>query len=236
MIKGDVLITGGMGGIGSSIVESLSTQDIKCLTIDKKLNRKLYKNEEFIEFDLNFPDKISDNCSNVVQNTSNFIHCAGFGGPFVDIINLKETDFYKIFNVNIFSSYHIIKELLPGWKLKKYGRFIAIASSLSIVGAKNSVAYTSSKHALLGFVKAIGAEWGEFGITANCISPGYVDTNMGIQEKEVLDHKKKIIDMTPSAKIAKPKEISRVVSFLLDEESDYINCANWTVDGGITAI
>jgi 3-oxoacyl-[acyl-carrier protein] reductase len=103
------------------------------------------------------------------------------------------------------------------------------------VGAKNSVAYSSSKHALVGFVKSIGAEWGEFGITSNCISPGYVDTKMGIQE-EVTDHKRKIIEITPSAKISKPFEIARVVNFMLDEESGYINGSNWTVDGGITAI
>ncbi|HNK56920.1 MAG TPA: SDR family oxidoreductase, partial [Leptospiraceae bacterium] len=102
--------------------------------------------------------------------------------------------------------------------------------------AKHSVAYSSSKHALIGFVKSIADEWGEYGITANAISPGYVDTAMGVQENEVSDHLKKILDKTPSKKIAKPEEISRIVKFLISEESGYINGANIVVDGGITAI
>jgi len=236
MIKGSVLITGGMGGIGTSIVEILSKQEINCITIDSKSNRELFKNEVFLEIDLNYSEKIKENSHFLNKNILNFIHCAGYGGPYVDIVNLREVDFISIFNINIFSAYFILKELLPDWKKNNYGRFLGIASSLSIVGAKNSVAYSSSKHALVGFVKSIGAEWGEFGITSNCISPGYVDTKMGIQEEEVNDHKRKIIEMTPSAKISQPGEIARVVNFILDTESSYINCSNWTVDGGITAI
>ena len=236
MIKGSVLITGGMGGIGTSIVEILSKQEINCITIDSKSNRELFKNEVFFEIDLNFPERIGENSNFLNKNIYNFIHCAGYGGPYVDIVNLREVDFFSIFNINIFSAYFILKELLPDWKKNNYGRFLGIASSLSIVGAKNSVAYSSSKHALVGFVKSIGAEWGEFGITSNSISPGYVDTKMGVQEEEVNDHKRKIIEMTPSAKISQPGEIARVVNFILDTESSYINCSNWTVDGGITAI
>jgi len=236
MIRGEVLITGGMGGIGSSIVEILSEKEISCITLDKNINRDLFKNEVFIEIDLNYPEKIRSKIFPLNINILNFVHCAGYGGPFVDIVNLREEDFINIFNINLFSAYFILKELLPNWKINNYGRFLGIASSLSIVGAKNSVAYSSSKHALVGFVKSIGAEWGEFGITSNCISPGYVDTKMGIQEEEVNNHKRKIIEMTPSAKISHPNEISRVVNFILDEESSYINGSNWTVDGGITAI
>ena len=140
MINGNVLITGGMGGIGSCVVEILSYQEISCITIDKKINRDLFKNEIFMEVDLNYPEKIKDKVFPLNYNILNFIHCAGYGGPFVDIVNLSEIDFINIFNINLFSAYFILKELLPDWKLKKYGRFLGIASSLSIVGAKNSVA------------------------------------------------------------------------------------------------
>ena len=59
---------------------------------------------------------------------------------------------------------------------------------------------------------------------------------MGVQESEVSDHRNQILNRTPSKKIASPEEIARVVVFLLDEKSSYINGANWTVDGGITAV
>jgi len=59
---------------------------------------------------------------------------------------------------------------------------------------------------------------------------------MGIQETEVSSHRKKILDITPSKKIALPVEISRIVLFMLSGDSGYINGSNWAVDGGITAI
>jgi UDP-glucose 4-epimerase len=101
MIKGNVLITGGMGGIGSSIVEILSKKEITCITIDNKINRDLFKNEVFLEIDLNNPEKINSKIFPMNKNILNFIHCAGYGGPFVDIVNLREVDFMNIFNIII---------------------------------------------------------------------------------------------------------------------------------------
>ena len=122
------------------------------------------------------------------------------------------------------------------FKKSNHGRIIAIGSSLSIIGQSMSVTYSASKHALVGLIKSIADEWGEFGVTANCISPGYVETKMGVNDSEILEHREKIINKTPVKRIADPSEISRVVSFLVQRESSYITGANWTVDGGITAI
>ena len=238
MIKGDVLLTGGSGGIGSQIVRSLSGENITVLNLDQKLERELYKNEIFLKIDLSNFSSNQTEYKKIINNLNiwNVVHCAGYGGKFVTIDELGMDDWNKIFQINLNSIYQILINFLPLWKKNKYGRFVAIASSLSIVGAKYSVAYSSSKHALLGFTKSVGAEWGEYGITSNSISPGYVETDMGVQELEVGDHRKKILEMTPSKKIAKPEEIARVVQFILDGDSGYINGSNWTVDGGITAI
>ena len=84
-------------------------------------------------------------------------------------------------------------------------------------------------------VRSVADEAGKYGITVNAVSPGFVATSMGAQEDQISEHAKKIIARTPVGKIAEPSEISRVVMFLLDEKSDYINGADWTVDGGISA-
>lgn len=238
MIIGDVLITGGSGGIGSAIVKELSDFNIKIYNFDKFEPVLNYKNTHYLNVNLEDRDTYRELTKKLRDNNKilNFIHCAGYGGPFVDIVNLSDTDWDRIRAINYDSAYHILKELLPFWKTEGYGRFIGIASSLSLVGKENSVAYSGAKHALWGFTKSIAAEWGEWGITANCISPGYVDTAMGIQETEVSSHRKKILDITPSKKIALPVEISRVVLFMLSGDSGYINGSNWAVDGGITAI
>ena len=125
---------------------------------------------------------------------------------------------------------------MPEFKKRLYGRIIVIASSQSVVGAKNSVAYSASKHALIGFVKSLADEWGEYGITANAISPGFVETPMGVQDSQVTNHRQLILDKTPSKRTAAPEEIARVVDFLISKDSGYINGANFVIDGGITAI
>ncbi len=232
-----ILLTGGSGGIGSAISRALIQSGYHVYNLDIESPEPL-ADETFFPVDLLDFEKL-DKIGWILaqeQRLTGFIHCAGYGGPFVDVSEFGLSDWDKVFGINIKSSYIILKNLLPSWKHRKYGRFIAIASSQSIVGAKHSVAYSSSKHALVGMVKSIADEWGGSGITSNAISPGYVETRMGVQDEKVSGHLEKILNITPVNRIAKPNEISRVAMFLLSPESGYINGANWTVDGGITSI
>lgn len=227
----DCLITGGSGGIGSAIINILEYPNIINLDLVE------FGKANFLKTDLKSSDSIYSSLKKInLEKISRVIFSAGFGGPFVPINQVDEKLWDEIFSVNLKSSFLILKEILPYMKKNHFGRIVFLASSQSLVGAKNSVAYSSSKHAVLGLMKSLADEWGEFGITSNAVSPGYVDTKMGVQENEVSDHQKKILDMTPSRKIAKPYEIARIVKFLLSKDSSYINGANWTVDGGITAI
>ena len=209
----------------------------KVYNLDKQPPSKVLDEEVFLRADLTSADNINSALFSVKKETlSGLVHCAGFGGPFVDITKVSEDLWDKIFAINIKAAYLLSKEILPEFKKRLYGRIIVIASSQSVVGAKNSVAYSSSKHALIGFIKSLADEWGEYGITANAISPGYVETAMGIQDDKVANHRNLILEKTPSKRTASPEEIARVVDFLISKESGYINGANFVVDGGITAI
>ncbi|MBK8394911.1 MAG: SDR family oxidoreductase [Leptospiraceae bacterium] len=231
-----IIVTGGSGGIGRAIVTSL-LKTYKVYNLDKQPPSKVLDEEVFLRADLTSADNINSALFSVKKETlSGLVHCAGFGGPFVDITKVSEDLWDKIFAINIKAAYLLSKEILPEFKKRLYGRIIVIASSQSVVGAKNSVAYSSSKHALIGFIKSLADEWGEYGITANAISPGYVETAMGIQDDKVANHRNLILEKTPSKRTASPEEIARVVDFLISKESGYINGANFVVDGGITAI
>ena len=227
----ECLVTGGSGGIGSAILNILEYPNI--INLDIQHSEKA----NFLKTDLRDAESIHSSLNKInLEKISRVVFSAGFGGPFVSVDQVEEKLWDEIFSINLKSSFLILKEILPFMKKNHFGRIVFLASSQSLVGAKNSVAYSSSKHAVLGLMKSLADEWGEFGITCNAVSPGYVDTKMGVQEKEVSDHQKKILEMTPSRKIAKPFEIARIVKFLLSEDSSYINGANWTVDGGITAV
>lgn len=233
-----ILVTGGSGGIGRAICEDLLKQGFLIYNFDKVQASKL-DGESFFSIDLCEYKKLDSLMQSILdenKNITGLVHCAGFGGPFISLSEVEEVLWDTIFGVNIKSAYLILKYLLPRWKEKNFGRFVAIASSLSVVGAKFSVPYSASKHALVGLVRSLSDEWGEYGITSNAVSPGYVDTQMGIQEDKLQGHLQQVLQKTPSRKIASPKEIARVVSFLLSKDSSYINGANWMVDGGITAV
>jgi 3-oxoacyl-[acyl-carrier protein] reductase len=238
-----ILVTGGSGGIGREIVRSLVLSGYSVWNLDKVRPESPVLQETYREIDLSEPlfvlerslTKLISECSQSGE-IYGLVHCAGFGGPFHKITDVSLDEWQSIFRINIDSFYILTKLLLPLFKSSKQGRIVAIASSLSIVGSALSVAYSASKHALVGFVKSISHEWGEFGITANCISPGYVETNMGIKEDEIFGHREEIINKTPVKRTAEPSEISRVVNFLIQKESGYITGSNWTVDGGITSI
>lgn len=231
-----VIVTGGSGGIGRSIIANL-VKKYKVYNLDKQTPAQVLDGETFLRVDLTSADNINSALYSIKKETlSGFVHCAGFGGPFVDISKVPEDLWDKIFAINIKAAYLLTKEILPEFKKRLYGRIIVIASSQSVVGAKNSVAYSASKHALIGFVKSLADEWGEYGITANAVSPGYVETPMGVQDTQVSNHRQIILEKTPSKRTASPEEIARVVDFLISQESGYINGANFVVDGGITAI
>ncbi|EPG72676.1 oxidoreductase, short chain dehydrogenase/reductase family protein [Leptospira fainei serovar Hurstbridge str. BUT 6] len=242
---GSILVTGGSGGLGRALVRNFTAAGFSVWNWDKNPPAKIESGESFVSIDLLSAVRVKEECRSLVENLTSpgqerrltgFVHCAGYGGPYHKITEVTLEEWDAIFSVNLRSAFQITQTLLPILSTQKFGRLIYIASSLSIKGRALSVAYSASKHGLAGFVKSIAAEWGEFGITANAISPGYIETKMGIREDQVDDHREKILSMTPTKTIASPEEIARVASFLLSDDSRYINGANWAVDGGITAI
>ncbi len=233
--------------MGRALVSSLGDSGYKILNWDLNSPDSILPNELYTSVDLSSAKETDMACGKLraeyLTNPANkeypligFIHSAGYGGPYHRITEVSLEEWERIFSINLRSAFQITKSFLPILAEQKYGRLVFIASSLSVQGSDLSVAYSSSKHGMVGFMKSIAAEWGSFGITSNSVSPGYMETKMGIQEDQVSDHRKKIIEMTPTGTIASPMEIARVVRFLVSPESNYINGANWAVDGGITAI
>ncbi|RHX89094.1 SDR family NAD(P)-dependent oxidoreductase [Leptospira stimsonii] len=241
--KKNVILTGGSGGLGRAIVSLLVSEGYSVTNLDLKYPENLLDGEFFLPTDLTQDSELYSSLEKWKEYVSSenltpygFIHCAGYGGPYHKITEVSEEEWDRIFSINIRSAFQITKWILPIFINLNLGRLLFVASSLSLKGSANSVAYSSSKHALIGFVRSLADEWGPLGISINAISPGYIETKMGIQEDQVDDHRKKILEMTPSRKIADPLEIARVILFLLSPDSGYINGANWAADGGITAV
>lgn len=150
-----------------------------------------------------------------------------------------------IIAINLSSAFHIIKAALPGMKAKGWGRIINTASAHSIVASPDKSAYVAAKHGLVGLTKTVALEVAKAGITANCISPGYVWTPL--VEKQIPDTMKArgmtkeqvmndvLLAAQPTKQFVTVEQVAALAVFLCRDEAASITGANLSVDGGWTA-
>ena len=150
-----------------------------------------------------------------------------------------------IIALNLTAAFHTTRLAVPGMKEKGWGRIINTASAPSKVASPFKSAYNSAKHGLDGFTKTIALELAEHGVTANCISPGYVWTPLvenqipdtmkarGMSREEVINDV--LLVKQATKKFVQPEEIGALAVFLCRDEAQNVNGANWSVDGGWTA-
>jgi 3-hydroxybutyrate dehydrogenase len=150
-----------------------------------------------------------------------------------------------IIAINLSSAFHVIKAALPGMKAKGWGRIINTASAHSIVASPDKSAYVTAKHGLVGLTKTVALEVATRGITANCISPGYVWTPL--VEKQIPDTMKArgmtkeqvmndvLLAAQPTKQFVTIDQVVALALFLCRDEAASITGANLSVDGGWTA-
>ena len=150
-----------------------------------------------------------------------------------------------IIALNLTSAFHTSRLAIPHMKSKKWGRIIQTASAHSLTASPFKSAYVTAKHGLAGFTKTLALELATFGITANCISPGYVWTPL--VEKQIPDTMKTrgltreqvmndvLLAAQPTKRFVTPEEVAALAVFLCRDEAQSITGANLSMDGGWTA-
>ncbi len=150
-----------------------------------------------------------------------------------------------ILALNLTATFHTTRLAVPGMKDAGWGRIINTASAHSKTASPFKSAYNASKHAVDGFTKTIALELAQTGVTANCISPGYVWTPLiegqipdtmaarGLSRDEVINDV--LLAKQPTKKFVQPNEIGALAVFLCREEAGNVTGANWSIDGGWTA-
>ncbi|TWJ10202.1 3-hydroxybutyrate dehydrogenase [Altererythrobacter ishigakiensis] len=150
-----------------------------------------------------------------------------------------------IIGLNLNAVFHTTRLAVPGMKARGWGRIINTASAHSKTASPFKSAYNASKHGVDGFTKTIALEMAQTGVTANCISPGYVWTPLiegqipdtmkarGLSRDEVINDV--LLAKQPTKKFVQPHEIGALAVFLCREEAGNVTGANWSIDGGWTA-
>jgi len=150
-----------------------------------------------------------------------------------------------IIALNLSAAFHTARLAVPHMKAQGWGRIICTASAHSLAASPFKAAYVAAKHGIAGLTKVLALELAEHGVTANCISPGYVWTSLvenqipdtmaarGMTREEVIE--KVLLEKQPTRKFVQPQEVAALAVFLCRDEAHNINGANYTIDGGWTA-
>jgi 3-hydroxybutyrate dehydrogenase len=150
-----------------------------------------------------------------------------------------------ILAINLTSAFHTIRAAVPGMKAQKWGRIVNTASAHSLVASPFKSAYVSAKHGLAGLTKTVALELATFGVTCNCVSPGYVWTPL--VENQIPDTMKArnltrdqvindvILAAQPTKQFVTVDQVASLVVYLCSDAAAQITGANLSIDGGWTA-
>jgi len=233
------LITGASGGIGKEIAKVLIEHNAEvCISgrnheelnaLKKSLGMKchvvtcdLSKKDEIIEL-IKKADEFMGYIDILVNN-------AGITKDNI-FLRMSENEWEDVLNVNLNSTFNILKLITKGMVKRKYGRIINISSVVGVTGGAGQVNYSASKAGLIGLTKSLSQEIATRNITVNCIAPGFIETPM----TEKLDDKRKdaILNSIPMNRIGKPKDLSSAIIFLASKESSYITGQTLHINGGL---
>ena len=233
-----ILITGATGGIGNSLVNKFNSFGSTILatgTNEEKLRnlKKNYSNIKTEQFKLDQHDKIEDFIEKVDKQLDGLDILVNNAGITLDnlSIRLTEENWKKVLDINLTSSFLMCKFAIKKMLKKRYGKIINITSIVGHTGNLGQSNYAASKAGIIAFSKSLAIEYAKKNININCVSPGFIKTEM--TEKINEEFKKNLINKIPSGKLGTGEDVSNCVAFLASDMANYINGETIHVNGGM---
>ncbi|MDX0626094.1 SDR family oxidoreductase [Sinorhizobium medicae] len=150
-----------------------------------------------------------------------------------DVEGLDEEHWDSVMDVNAKGTFLVVQAVLPMMKASRYGRIVNIASIGGKHGAPEQAHYSASKAAVMGFTRVLAQEVGVDGITANCVCPGIILTDMGRVNLDDPAVKKSWQDKTAMRRIGDPEDVVGAVAFFASDDAAFVTGQTLNVDGGI---
>ena len=233
-----ILITGATGGIGNSLVEKFYNSGALIIatgTNEEKLNtlKKKYPNLIIEKFQLEnhkYIEKFIDKVDDEVNGLDILINNAGITLDNLSI-RLSEENWKKVIDINLTSTFLMCKFIVKKMLKRKYGKIINITSIVGHTGNLGQSNYAASKAGIIAFSKSLAIEYAKKNININCVSPGFIKTEMTDKINE--EFKNILISKIPSGKLGAGEDVSNCVAFLASDMSSYINGETIHVNGGM---
>tara|TARA_B100002051_G_scaffold166855_1_gene157589 strand:- start:216 stop:953 length:738 start_codon:yes stop_codon:yes gene_type:complete len=235
----NIIITGATGGIGNSIVDTLTSLNSKLVvtgTNEKKLEQLKNKNANLIiiKQDISIHDELEafvEKCNNELGGKIDvLVNNAGITKDNLTIrMDKKEWD--NVININLTSTFLLSKYVIKKMLKNKFGKIINITSVVGHTGNVGQANYAASKGGVSSMSKSLSLEYAKKNITINCIAPGFIDTAM--TEKINDDFKNQLKSKIPLDRFGSPQDIANCVAFLSSDLSNYITGETIHINGGM---
>ena len=230
-----LLVTGGTGSIGSSICNYFNNNGCEQIISTTTNLKKVKSDQNFIKFkELDLNNIENSNLEQIFDFDVDYLVLnAGLNKDNI-FLRMSSDDWNSVINVNLNSSFYLLKHFVKKMVKKKYGRIVFISSVVAHTGNPGQVNYTSSKAAISGLVKSLALELSTRNITVNSVAPGFIQSNM--TDKLNDDQKNAILDRIPMKKLGDSSDIAKAVGFLCSENANYITGQTLHVNGGLALI
>ena len=233
-----VLITGATGGIGNCLVKKFNELDANIIatgTNESKLTKLkgMFSKIQTEQFKLDNHDKIENFINEIDTKLGGLDVLINNAGINLDdlSIRLSEEKWKKVLDINLTSTFLMCKYAIKKMLKRKYGKIINITSIVGHTGNLGQANYSASKAGIIAFSKSLAIEYAKKKINVNCVSPGFIKTDM--TEKINEDFKKILISKIPSGDLGTGEDVSNCVAFLASDLANYINGETIHVNGGM---
>ncbi len=233
-----ILITGATGGIGNTLIEKFNNLGSSILATgtneDKLTNlKKKFPNINIEKFKLDEHNKIENFIETVSEKLGGLDILVNNAGITLDnlSIRLTEENWKKVLDINLTSTFLMCKFAIKKMLKKKYGKIINITSIVGHTGNLGQANYAASKAGIIAFSKSLAIEYAKKNICINCVSPGFIKTEMTDKINE--EFKQNLLSKIPSGKLGSGEDVSNCVAFLASDLANYINGETIHVNGGM---
>ena len=242
-----LVVTGAAGGMGRQIVKKFLDNgyfacmlDIAVEPIEKAIEEMGYDKSKVKAYaaDVSSEEKVKEVIAQIIEDCGRIdalVNAAGICGKYAPTIDYTFENFKRIYEINAFGTFLMMKYTLPHMVEQKKGAIVNFGSVSGMTGYTREIGYGSSKWAVIGMTKNVANEYGGMGIRANSVSPGWVDTNMLKVSLEDFEAITGAADITlgPMGRVATPTEIANGVYWLCTDDASYVNSTNLLIDGGM---